>query len=193
MRAGRIRIGTLAIALLVLAAACGSSGGSDSSKSSSSGSKSSDTSGDSSSGGGNSDLRDPCTLITQAKASEILGGKAAAPEGHTNDTGAPSRSCSWQTQDAKDNPSLDTAGHILTLTVFGPPSEAMTTEQFFESAKLGASSKGTVCEKSFYQGGILNGFQSDVFVSGSAGLNSTTPEAKKAVTDLVGSACETIG
>jgi len=144
-----------------------------------------------------SKLPDPCTLVSLEIASEILGGQSAAPEpGGTTATGN-TAACSWQTQESKDNPTLDNAGHVLTLSVFGAPNPSMTTKQLFESTK--SVGDGTTpadvdgCDDAFWSGGMLSALKGDIYVSGTAGLADESAAAKTGASKLVAAACASLG
>jgi len=188
----------MAALLLVGAAGCGGSSddGSEGSGAKSSqdggGDKSSDSGGSSDDGGDEAagDLPDPCSLVPIETASELLGGESAEPDSTSNDIGTTSRSCSWQTQDSIDNPTLDGAGHILSLTLISPVGD-YSTEEFFDLSEEGATDEADVdgCAKAFWTGGMLSAYQKGVYLTGSAGLADTSPDAKEATTKLVAAAC----
>lgn len=181
--------------LLVGTAACGGgssdAGGSDGgTKTTQSGSDSGNDSGSDSGDSGGGDLPDPCDLVPIEKASEILGGESAQPESTSSDVGVASRSCTWQTQEGKDNPTLDGAGHILTLNVTEPP-ESMSMSDFWDAGKSAADEEASVpdCSSAFWMGGLLSGLSNGVYITGSAGLADTSEDAKASVTNLVSTAC----
>jgi hypothetical protein len=188
----------LAGLVLLPLAGCGGSSGDGAAKG---GDKTTDSSGSSSSSGGSSDatdssgageLPDPCSLVSLDKASEILGEQAAKPTSNSNDVGTASRSCSWSTQASEDSPSLDNAGHILTLTLMAPPG-AMSMDKYFDSVEATAGvTSADVCDRGYWMGGSLTGAKGDLLVSGSAGLADTSPDAKAAAQTLVETACASL-
>lgn len=187
-------IAAAAVAALLLVGATGCGGSSSDGASGSEGSpqttqaSGSDDGGDT--GSGSTDAPNPCELVSIEKASEILGGDAADPVFTGNDTGSGSTSCAWQTQAGKDDPTIDGAGHILTLNVTTPP-ESMSMDEFWATTK-GAGGKATTvdgCDEAFWIGGILNALKGDVYLTGSAGLADDSPDAKASTEDLVAAAC----
>jgi hypothetical protein len=193
-----------AVAALLLVGATGCGGSSSDGASGSDGStkttqgdsgsdKGSDSGSDSGSDQGSGDLPNPCDLVPIEKASEILGGESAEPEAASSDIGVGTKSCSWQTQEGKDNPTLDGAGHILTLNVFSPP-ETMSMDDFWKAAKAGSDESVDLdgCDEAFYASGILSALKDGVYLSGTAGLASTSPEAKSSAEDLVSAACSNV-
>lgn len=142
-------------------------------------------------------LPDPCTLVPLDVASQILGGQSAPPEsGGTTATGN-TAACSWQTQESKDHPTLDNAGHVLTLTVFGSPNPSMTARDWFESTKsvgVGITpAQIDGCEDAFWTGGMLSALKGDFYIAGTAGLADESPEAKAGASTLIEAACASLG
>jgi len=192
-----------AMAALLLVGAAGCGGGSSDSSSSSDGSTkttqgsgsgtSSNSGSDSGDKGGSGNLPDPCDLVPIEKASEILGGEAAKPNANSSDVGLSSKSCSWQTQASIDNPTLDGAGHVLTLNVMSPP-ETMSMDAFWKASKGGADAKADIdgCDEAFWLGGLLSALKDGVYLTGSAGLADDSADAKQSATDLVSTACSSI-
>ena len=189
-------VAAVAVAAMLLVGAAGCGGGSSDSGSKSDGGDPKTTQ---SSGGGDSDsgseeaagdLPDPCDLVPIEKASEILGGESAEPESTSSDVGVATRTCTWQTQEGKDNPTLDGAGHILTLNVTSPP-ESMSMGDFWDSSKEAADDEASVpdCSSAFWMGGLLSALSDGVYLTGSAGLADTSEDAKASVTNLVSTAC----
>lgn len=144
----------------------------------------------------NSTLPDPCSLVSLEVASEILGGQSAPPEPSGTTATGNTAACSWQTQESKDNPTLDNAGHVLTLSVFGAPNGSMTTKQLFESTK----SVGTGitpadidgCDEAFWTGGMLSALKGDAYLAGTAGLADESAAAKAGASKLIAAACASL-
>ena len=198
-RARALAAAAIAALLLVGATGCGggdSDGGSDGGSKSeqSSGGSGDDSSSDDDGTEAAKDMPDPCTLVPEETASELLGGETAEPESTSSDIGTESRTCTWQTQDSIDNPTLDGAGHMLTLTLIEPPGEDMSMDDFFDASAEVADEPGDVdaCEKSYWMSGMLSALQDGVYLTGSAGLADDSPEAKEAATKLVTAACESL-
>jgi hypothetical protein len=189
----------VAALLLVGAAGCGGSsdagGGSDGSAKTTQGSNSDKGGGTDESGDdgeqAKKDLPDPCDLVPIEKASEILGGESAQPESTASDAGLSMRTCVWQTQEGKDNPTLDGAGHILTLNVMSPP-EGMSMSDYWDAGKTSDGAEETAvtdCSAGFWLGGMLSATTDGVYLTGSAGLNDSSEDAKQSVMQLVSTAC----
>lgn len=203
-RGKAVAAAALAAMLLVGAAGCGG-GSSDSSGGSDGGTKTTKaTDADSGSGSsgeaegsgeteGSGDLPNPCDLVPLDKASEILGGEAAAPEALSSDVGVGSKSCSWQLQASLDNPTLDGAGHILTLNVTSPP-ETMSMDDFWKASKDQADEELDIdgCDEGFAFSGMVNGLKDGVYLTATAGLADTSPAAMESATDLVSTACSNL-
>ena len=195
IRGRRVRtIGAAVLAGLLLVGAAGCGGSSDSGGSGGAAKTTqpsgTDSSGGDSGGSSGGDLPDPCELVPIEKASEILGGEAAEPESTSSDVGVASRTCTWQTQEGKDNPTLDGAGHILTLNVTAPP-ESMSMVDFWEASKDAADEEAGIpdCSSAFWMGGLLSALSNGVYLTGSAGLADDSEDAKASVTNLVSTAC----
>lgn len=144
-----------------------------------------------------SKLPDPCKLVSLEIASEILGSQSAAPEpGGVTATGN-TTSCSWQSQESKDKPTLDNVGHVLTLSVFGSPSPSMTTKDLYDSIKSSGDgvtpAEVTGCTDAFWSGGMLNALKDDVYISATAGLADESPAAKAGASKLIEAACASLG
>lgn len=188
-RSRAVAAAALAALLLVGTTACGGgSGGSD-------GTKTTEASGSSGGSGGEkkSDLPDPCELVPLEKASELLGGESAPADDMDSDPSTGLRTCSWQTQASIDEPTLDGAGHILTLTVMDPMG-GMSAEEFFDSAKEAATGTSDVdgCDGAYWVEGQLNAIKGDVLLSGAAGLADDSAAAKEATTELLATACDAL-
>jgi hypothetical protein len=197
-RGKAVAAAALAAMLLVGAAGCGG-GSSDSSSGSDGATKTTKATGTDSgtdSGGeaeGSGDLPNPCDLVPLDKASEILGGEAATPEAQSSDVGVGSKSCSWQLQASLDNPTLDGAGHILTLNVTSPP-ETMSMDDFWKASKGQADEELDIdgCDEGFSFSGMVNGLKDGVYLTATAGLADTSPAAQESATDLVSTACSNL-
>lgn len=139
------------------------------------------------------ELPNPCDLVPIETASEILGGEAAAPEAESSDVGVASASCTWQTQDGKDNPTLDGAGHILTLQAIDAP-ETMDMNEFWSASKGAGDEDADVegCDEAFWMGGLLSALKDGVYLTGSAGLADDSPDAKASTEQLVSTACANV-
>jgi hypothetical protein len=172
--------------LLVGTVACG--GGSDAG-----GSEATSTTKASTSSAEARSLPDPCKLIPLAKASELLGGESAPADDMDSDPSTGLRSCSWQTQASLDEPTLDGAGHILTLTVIAPMG-GMSARKFFDQSKEAATSTADVdgCDGAYWVKGQLSAIKDDVLLSGAAGLADDSEDAKTATTELMATACASL-
>lgn len=177
----------LSALLLVGTAGCGG-GGSDAG-----GSEAPATTRASTGGSEKKSLPDPCKLIPLAKASELLGGESAPADDMDSDPSTGLRSCSWQTQASIDEPTLDGAGHILTLTVMAPMG-GMTAQEFFDQSKEAATGSADVegCDDAYWVKGQLSAIQGDVLLSGAAGLADDSADAKTATTELMATACASL-
>lgn len=179
-----------AVAALLLIGTAGCGGSSSDGASSSDGSTT--TTQDAGKGGGSEShtFPDPCDLVPIEKASEILGGESADPVATDAEVGTGSKSCAWQTQAGKDDPTLDGAGHILTLSVTSPP-ETMSMDDFWTTTKGANSDTAEIagCDEAFWNGSLLNARKDGVYLTGAAGQD---PDAKASAEDLVTVACASI-
>jgi len=150
-------------------------------------------SGSDSSDDASGDLPDPCQLVTLDQASEILGGESAPADDMDSDPSTGLRACSWQTQAGIDDPTLDGAGHVLTLTVLSPMG-GMSSEEFFAASKESATDEAEVdgCDEAYWQGGQLAVIKGEVILSGAAGLADVSEDAKASTIDLVEAACASL-
>jgi hypothetical protein len=181
----------MAAFLLVGTAACGGSsdaGSSDGTKTTKASGSGDDTA--SKDDGGGSDLPDPCELVTLDKASEILGGESAPADDMDSDPSTGLRACTWQTKASKDDPTLDGAGHVLTLTVLSPMG-GMSAQEFFDSAKEASTGSADVdgCDDAYWVGGQLSAIKGKVLLGAAAGLADDSEDAKASTTDLMAAAC----
>jgi hypothetical protein len=189
-----IAAAAVAAVLVIGVAGCGGSSGGSEGASKTTQSSGSDKGGDSGDKA-KSDLPDPCDLVPLDKASEILGGEAAKPESTASDAGVSTRTCVWQTQEGKDNPTLDGAGHILTLNVTAPP-DGMSMSDFWDASKTADEAEETAvadCSSGFWLGGMLSATTDGVYLTGSAGLADDSEDAKQSTMQLVSTACGNIG
>jgi hypothetical protein len=140
----------------------------------------------------------PCDLVPIEKASEILGGESGEPD--DSSSSGSNKACTWQTQASIDNPTIDGAGHILTLQVVAPP-ETMSLDDFWKAGKeqadkMAADKDATAdvegCDDAYWLGGLLSARKDGVYLTGSAGLADDSPAAKAATTALVSTACGSI-
>ncbi|WP_421120551.1 hypothetical protein ACE2AJ_04355 [Aquihabitans daechungensis] len=133
---------------------------------------------------------DPCELVPIETASEILGGESAPPDDMDSDASTGLRSCSWQTQASIDEPTLDGAGHVLTLTVMEPMG-GMSADDFFATSKEAATDEADVegCDDAYWMGGQLSAIKGDLLLGGAAGLADDSADAKESATELVAAAC----
>lgn len=138
-------------------------------------------------------LPDPCDLVPIEMASQILGGESAEPDASSEDVGMATMACTWQTQDGIDNPTLDGAGHILTLTVISAP-ESMSMDEFWEASKAESDEDAEVagCDDAFWIGGLLSALRNGVYLTGTAGLADDSPAAKASATSLLETACASL-